>query len=122
MKLYKSPKTLFLFLVIAIFFSCKNDDSGNGNPLIGVWQRSDVSERTDFKLYFNPENTNLATLVGKIDYIYGNGTQFQVAINWSAYPGVLFGINNPADPCSQQINVNSSVFRVSGGVLSEYGT
>src|ERR1044072_3886409 len=33
-------------------------------------------------LYFNPENTNLATLVGKIDYTNGNGTQFQVAINW----------------------------------------
>ena len=61
MKLYKSPKTLFLFLVIAIFFSCKNDDSGNGNPLIGVWQRSDVSERTDFKLYFNPENKGYST-------------------------------------------------------------
>jgi len=67
-------------------------------------------------LYFNPENTNLATLVGKIDYIYGNGTQFQVAINWSAYPGVLFGINNPADACSQQINVNSSYVNTGGSL------
>lgn len=61
MKLYKSPKTLFLFLVITTFLSCKNDDSGNGNPLIGVWQRSDVSERNDFKLYFNPENKGYST-------------------------------------------------------------
>lgn len=67
-------------------------------------------------LYFNPENTNLATLVGKIDYTNGNGTQFQVAINWSAYPGVLFGINNPADNCANQINVNSEYVNTGGSL------
>lgn len=67
-------------------------------------------------LYFNPETTNLATLVGKIDYTNGNGTQFQVAINWSVYPGVLFGINNPADNCADQINVNSSYVNTGGSL------
>ena len=61
MNFYKSPKTLFLLLVITTFLSCKNDDSGNVNPLIGVWQRSDVSERNDFKLYFNPKNKGYST-------------------------------------------------------------
>jgi hypothetical protein len=67
-------------------------------------------------LFFNPENTNLATLVGKIDYFSGDGTQFQVAINWSAYPGVLFGINDPADACGSQINANSSYVNTGGSL------
>jgi PKD repeat protein len=65
-------------------------------------------------LYFNPETTDLATLVGKIDYVNGNGTQFQVAINWSQQPGVLFGINNPADACGSQFAVNSAYVNTGG--------
>src|SRR5688572_11960140 len=50
-------------------------------------------------MYFNPESTSLQTLIGKISYGAGNGTQFQIALNFNLFPGVLFGVNNPADDC-----------------------
>lgn len=67
-------------------------------------------------LYFNPETTNLQTLIGKISYSQGNGTQFQVAINFNLYPGVLFGVNNPADNCASQVALNSSYVNTGGTV------
>jgi hypothetical protein len=69
-------------------------------------------------LYFNPEQTNVQNLIGKINYNLGNGTQFQVAINFNLYPGVLFGVNDPSNDCSNQINLNSSYVNTGGGAIA----
>ncbi len=67
-------------------------------------------------LYFNTEQTSLQTLIGKIGYTDGLGAQFQVAINWSSYPGILYGVNDPANLCSQQIGQNSAYINTGGTV------
>lgn len=67
-------------------------------------------------LYFNTESTNLQTLIGKINYANGTGAQFQVAINWTSYPGILYGVNNPADLCNTQIASNSAYVNTGGTV------
>ncbi|HLK27670.1 MAG TPA: LamG-like jellyroll fold domain-containing protein [Puia sp.] len=51
-------------------------------------------------LYFNPEQNGTQTLIGKIDYTGGVGTQFQVAMDFPLYPGVLFGVNPPSNDCA----------------------
>jgi len=51
-------------------------------------------------LYFNPSQNGVQTLIGKIGYAAGVGTQFQVAMDFSLYPGVLFGVNPIANGCS----------------------
>lgn len=65
MKLYKSLKTIFLLLALLTLFSCKNDDGENGknqkNILEGVWQRSDATANSDYRLYFEAENKGYST-------------------------------------------------------------
>ncbi|RYY47153.1 MAG: PKD domain-containing protein, partial [Chitinophagaceae bacterium] len=51
-------------------------------------------------LYFNPEQNSVQTLVGKISYLGGVGTQYQIAINFPPQPGVLFGTNPTANSCA----------------------
>ena len=74
-----------------------------------------TSNAMSIALYFNPEQTTVQTLIGKIDFTQGNGTQFQIAIDWSAYPGVLYGVNDPQDNCALQIVRNSSYVKTGGG-------
>ncbi|MGZ5254993.1 MAG: hypothetical protein ACXWV4_11635, partial [Flavitalea sp.] len=110
-----------------------NDISGNGNngiPLNGVQPTTDrfgvansayyfdgindyirvpyasgmnPSNAISIALYFNSEQASVQTLIGKISYTNGNGTQFQVATNFNLIPGVLFGLNPPATGCTGQI-------------------
>jgi uncharacterized membrane protein len=65
MKPLKMRKAIFLFLAITTLLSCKNDDQGNvkneEKNLIGVWQRSDVTQMKDYKLYFNTESAGYST-------------------------------------------------------------
>ena len=51
-------------------------------------------------LYFNPEQNTVQTLIGKISYYGGVGTQYQIAINFPPVPGVLFGTNPIANSCA----------------------
>ncbi|HSN62393.1 MAG TPA: LamG domain-containing protein, partial [Ferruginibacter sp.] len=51
-------------------------------------------------LYFNPEQSSVQTLIGKIAYFAGVGTQYQIAINFGPFPGVLYGTNPPANSCA----------------------
>lgn len=50
--------------------------------------------------YFNTESNSLQTVIGKIGYFAGLGTQFQIAINYSLFPGVLYGVNPPSNNCA----------------------
>ncbi len=67
-------------------------------------------------LYFYPEQTGVQTLIGKIGYGPGVGTQFQVAINFGLYPGVLFGVNDMSNGCASPA-LNGSYVNTGGGVL-----
>ncbi|MBS1668860.1 MAG: gliding motility-associated C-terminal domain-containing protein [Bacteroidetes bacterium] len=49
---------------------------------------------------FYPEQHGVQTLFGKIDYQKGLGTQFQIAMDFNLYPGVLFGVNPPSSACA----------------------
>lgn len=51
-------------------------------------------------LYFNTQSSSLQTILGKIGYFAGIGTQFQIAINFSLYPGILYGVNPPSNNCT----------------------
>ncbi|RYE21725.1 MAG: T9SS type B sorting domain-containing protein [Sphingobacteriales bacterium] len=65
-------------------------------------------------LYFNPEQNSVQTLIGKISYFGGVGTQYQIAINFPPQPGVLFGTNPIANSCAgvplngQYVNTGSN--------------
>ncbi|OQP59962.1 hypothetical protein A3860_35560 [Niastella vici] len=67
-------------------------------------------------MYFNTELTTLQNLIGKIGYYSGEGAQFQVAINFNLYPGILYGVNNPVDICNSQIALNSAYVNTGGTV------
>jgi len=73
-------------------------NSSSLNPLTGL----------SVALYFNASQNTLQTLIGKISYAGGIGTQFQVGMGFSLYSGVYFGVNPPNTGCSGQITVNSS--------------
>lgn len=59
-------------------------------------------------LYFNPYQNTVQTLIGKISYAQGIGTQFQLAMGFNQFPGVLYGLNPPGIGCAGQISLNSS--------------
>jgi len=58
------------------------------------------SESFSIALYFTTESSALQTLVGKIAYTGSVATQYQMSINFSLYPGVLFGTNPPSSNCA----------------------
>lgn len=68
-------------------------------------------------LYFNPSRNGTQTLIGKTDYSSGNGTQYQVAIDFAPVPGVLFGINPAGNGCISQ-SLNSSYVNTGGGPIA----
>ena len=65
-------------------------------------------------LYFNPEQNGVQTLIGKIGYLTGVGTQFQVAMDFSLYPGVLFGVNPASNGCTG-VPLNAAYANTGGG-------
>ncbi|HVU56214.1 MAG TPA: LamG-like jellyroll fold domain-containing protein [Puia sp.] len=58
-------------------------------------------------MYFYPTRHQVATMVGKVNYTDGTGIQFQAAMDFNLYPGVMFGVNSPATGCST-IHLNDS--------------
>ena len=50
-------------------------------------------------LYFKPTQNGVQTLIGKIGYNLGIGTQFQIAMDFAPFPGVLFGVNPATNGC-----------------------
>jgi gliding motility-associated-like protein len=67
-------------------------------------------------LYFTTTQTTVQTVIGKISYANGIGTQYQIATNFNVHPGVLFGLNPPASGCTGQITLNSSYVNTGGTV------
>ena len=122
-----------------------NDASGNGNngiPMNGVQLTTDrfgnpnsayyfdgvsgyisVPNSTNLNpqnafsiaLYFNPARNGTQNLIGKIAYTGGVATQFQMAMDFNLYPGVLFGVNPASNGCTgvplnaSYVNTNSSI-------------
>jgi len=60
-------------------------------------------------LLFYPTRHQVATMAGKSIYntTTGDGIQWQAAMDWSPYPGVLFGVNASATGCTG-IHLNDS--------------
>ena len=56
-------KMIFYFILIATILSCNSDDDENNqtNGLVGVWQRSDVSDIFENKFIFNSDNSGYRT-------------------------------------------------------------
>jgi hypothetical protein len=50
-------------------------------------------------LYFNASQNGVQTLIGKIGFSQGVATQFQVAMDFALFPGVLFGVNPISNGC-----------------------
>lgn len=65
---------------------------------------------------FNPFRNGVQTIIGKIGYNIGLGTQFQMAMDFSLYPGVLFGVNPSTSDCSG-VPLNASYVSTGGGLL-----
>src|SRR5215216_210098 len=95
------------------------DRSGNANSAYlfdGINDYISIPSSADFMpsnafsiaLYFNPAQNTVQTLIGKISYSQGIGTQFQLAMGFAPFPGVLFGVNPPGTGCAGQISLNSS--------------
>ncbi len=68
-------------------------------------------------LYFNTESSSVQTLVGKIAYLAGVGTQYQVAINFPPVPGVLYGTNPPSNGCAG-VPLNGAYVNTGAGSIS----
>jgi gliding motility-associated-like protein len=68
-------------------------------------------------LYFNTESSAVQTLVGKIAYMAGVGTQYQVAINFPPVPGVLYGTNPPSNGCAG-VPLNGAYVNTGAGSIS----
>ncbi|HVV06494.1 MAG TPA: LamG-like jellyroll fold domain-containing protein [Puia sp.] len=58
-------------------------------------------------MYFYPTRHQVTSMIGKVNYTDGSGIQFQAAMDFSLYPGVMFGVNSPATGCAT-IHLNDS--------------
>lgn len=73
------------------------------------------SNSLSIAMYFNPAQNGVQTLIGKIGYLAGVGTQFQMAMDFALVPGVLFGVNPNTNGClgvplnAAYVNTNSPV-------------
>ncbi|MBN9380250.1 MAG: gliding motility-associated C-terminal domain-containing protein [Chitinophagaceae bacterium] len=67
-------------------------------------------------MFFYPTRSGTQTMVGKINYTGGVATQFQVAMDFAAFPGVLFGVNPSSNGCAG-VPLNGSYVN-SGGSIS----
>lgn len=122
-----------------------NDVSGNGNngnPLNGVQLTTDrfgnannaylfdgvddyiqipnsaslnPTNAMSIALYFNPTQHGVQSLIGKIGYSAGIATQFQVAMDFALYPGILFGVNPINNGCAG-IPLNSAYVNTGGSI------
>ncbi len=58
-------KTTILILSIITLFSCNDDKQKNSTEqtaeVVGVWERSDVTDMQQYKIFFNEENTGYIT-------------------------------------------------------------
>jgi len=51
-------------------------------------------------LFFSPARSGQQTLLGKIDNTNGVGAQFQIGMDFSSYPGALFGVYPVTNGCA----------------------
>ncbi len=85
---FGNPNSAYLFDGIDDYIEIPSDDALNPPNALSV------------ALYFNPAKNGLQNLIGKIDYSAGLATQFQLAMDFSLYPGVLFGVNPISNGCT----------------------
>lgn len=64
--------------------------------------------------FFYPERNGTQTIIGKINYTQPTGTQFQVAMDYSPYPGILYGVNPANNGCTGAGN-NGAYVNTGGG-------
>lgn len=81
MKSLSTYKIIPYFIFITAFIACANDTTQNDETaLIGVWQRSDVSESFDYQLVFLEKNLGYKTeSEGTSDLAISSAITF----NWS---------------------------------------
>ena len=81
MKSLSTYKFIPYFIFITAFIACANDTTQNDETaLIGVWQRSDVSESFDYQLVFLEKNLGYKTeSEGTSDLAISSAITF----NWS---------------------------------------
>ncbi|MDO6431418.1 LamG-like jellyroll fold domain-containing protein [Flavitalea sp. BT771] len=94
------------------------DKAGNPNgaynfdgidDYIQIPTSTDISPTDELSvaMYFYPTRHQVATMVGKVNYTDGLGIQFQAAMDFSLYPGIMFGVNAAATGCAG-IHLNDS--------------
>ncbi|MGZ5190960.1 MAG: LamG domain-containing protein, partial [Flavisolibacter sp.] len=90
------PNSAYSFDGVNDFIKIPNSSSINASSAMSI------------TLYFNPSQNTVQTLIGKISQSGGIGTQFQIAMGFPPFPGVLFGLNPPATGCNTQLSLNNS--------------
>lgn len=72
------------------------------NSYIRIPNNPTINSQSAFTVtaFFQSNVSTVATILGKIDYFNGIGTQYQVAVNYPPQPGVLFGVNQPNANCA----------------------
>lgn len=86
-----------------VFTTDKFGNPGSALQLDGINDYVEISSpngelsprnKMSFFLRFKTQNANLQTILGKVNHTNAKDKEYQVAINWSTYPGALFGIAN----------------------------
>jgi len=75
-------------------------DGVNGYIQIPGGNNLNPSGALSIALFFSPARSGQQTLLGKIDNMNGNGAQFQMGIDFSTYPGALFGVYPITNGCA----------------------
>jgi len=58
------------------------------------------TDQLSVAMYFYPTRHQVSSMLGKVNYTTGLGIQFQAAIDFSLFPGIMFGVNGSATGCS----------------------
>lgn len=102
------------------------DKFGNSNSAYlfdGIDDFIQIANHPDFNpatglsiaLLFNPSQNGVQTLIGKIGYNAGIATQFQMAMDFAPYPGVLFGVNPFSNGCAG-VPLNAAYVNTGGSI------
>jgi gliding motility-associated-like protein len=70
--------------------------------------------------YFNAAQHGTQTIIGKIDYINPSGTQFQLAMDYAPYPGILYGVNPSNNGCVGAANNGAYVNTATTVALNQW--
>jgi len=57
------------------------------------------TDQLSVAMYFYPTRHQVASMLGKVNYATGDGIQFQAAVDYFLYPGIMFGVNATTTAC-----------------------